>query len=205
MCRILVALYAQFGLKKFPADWWLLLACVAVYSAITALLSIHSWFFESDAFFIARAKTVGMAFGPAKGLPAGPAAHMHCTLLSSCNTTGILHMPCSAVPCMLVLPCRRLSPYCIRTAASSSAGNTALQAPLAEKPGPGLRISSHGMRYKPAYGLRIAPNSEADTRPAVELERSVTDYFHADGYFAAARLQADVQQLLERFERGKAS
>ncbi len=57
-CRIAIALYAQFGLGKFPDTWWPVFGCVVVYCIITAFLQYYTHKYEGDAFMLTKPKKV---------------------------------------------------------------------------------------------------------------------------------------------------
>ena len=58
MCRIAVALIAQFYPKKHPENWSVLLVCLALYCVGSSFLSLFSALYEEDACFITLPKKV---------------------------------------------------------------------------------------------------------------------------------------------------
>jgi signal peptidase complex subunit 2 len=53
-----LALYAQFGPGKFPANYSSTLYCVVGYCVVSVVLSIFSYFKEGDSFMITHPKPV---------------------------------------------------------------------------------------------------------------------------------------------------
>ena len=62
--RIGLALYAQFGPGKFPANWWSVAFCVAAYSILTMVINTYSQRVEGDAYLICKPRKVGMVNDP---------------------------------------------------------------------------------------------------------------------------------------------
>ena len=58
LCRIVVALIAQFYPKKHPENWNVLLVCLVLYCIGSTFLSLFSALYEEDACFITRPKKV---------------------------------------------------------------------------------------------------------------------------------------------------
>ncbi len=59
-CRIAIALYAQFGLGKFPANWWPLFYCVAAYVVVSTSMNVYLHYFEVDSFLICKPRRVSL-------------------------------------------------------------------------------------------------------------------------------------------------
>ena len=59
--RVALALYAQFGPGKFPANWWMVLYCVVAYTIISVFLHFYSLKFEGDAFALCLPRRVSPA------------------------------------------------------------------------------------------------------------------------------------------------
>lgn len=51
-----LAILAQFGPGKFPANWWMVFGCVAGYVVVTVILNFFSYFVEKDSFLITHVK-----------------------------------------------------------------------------------------------------------------------------------------------------
>eukprot|EP00243_Klebsormidium_subtile_P000324 TRINITY_DN10550_c0_g1_i2.p2 TRINITY_DN10550_c0_g1~~TRINITY_DN10550_c0_g1_i2.p2 ORF type:complete len:113 (+),score=6.03 TRINITY_DN10550_c0_g1_i2:569-907(+) len=66
----------------------------------------------------------------------------------------------------------------------------------------GLAVSSKLPRFSSQYTLRLAstePHS-VSARPAVEMTRSITDWFSGDGILAEKNYWKAVEQLLDEYE-----
>lgn len=66
---------------------------------------------------------------------------------------------------------------------------------------PGLKVSSTLPRFSEMYTLKIESAGKGSDRDPVEMSKSITNYFHSDGYLSAAVFQADVVKLLHSFKR----
>lgn len=58
--RIGLALYAQFGPGKFPANWWTIFWCIVTYIVLALGMNYYSWRMERDAFLVTRPFRVGL-------------------------------------------------------------------------------------------------------------------------------------------------